>query len=714
MPEKSIREMNKLERQHYSLAARTFRATVMGAIVLGMAALLIGLGLYAYALGGQYVGEAFNLSRTVEGVIGKVVDVEPLADEVMQRYRGMTEEQRTGDEAAYRAVFEGIEEREDYRKTVSLLGYFLETSDVFDVYIAMFDLDTLKIVYVADPEEDPEYACPPGTAEVERKKGITDFMDWDGTGHLYDIERTDKYGWLATAGVPMRRENGEIYAFVLADVSIGNIANRMKSFVWQYALMMFILVNTVAILMARHMKKKLVQPINLIAEAAEAYAADKRGGIAGGDHFSKLGISTGDEVENLALIMKDMEADLGEYESNLTKITAEKERVGAELALATRIQADMLPNIFPAFPGRPEFDVFATMNPAKEVGGDFYDFFLIDENRLGLVMADVSGKGVPAALFMMISKILVQNYAMTGRSPKEVLESVNAQICANNREEMFVTVWFGILDLETGVLTAANAGHEYPVLKKPEGSFEIVKDRHGFVIGGMSGVKYREYELRLEPGSKLFLYTDGVPEATDAEGRLFGTDRMTEALRRAENGTPAEILGAVDDAVRIFVGDAPQFDDLTMLCVHYIGKNEKEGPNVKKKTLDAIIESIPELTEFIDAELEAAGCSFRAQTQIDVAIDEIFSNIARYAYPAGGGQATVSISIDGDPKVAVLTFTDSGIPYDPLKADDPDTTLSAQEREAGGLGVFIVKKTMDDVLYEYRDGCNVLTLKKTI
>ena len=249
----------------------------------------------------------------------------------------------------------------------------------------------------------------------------------------------------------------------------------------------------------------------------------------------------------------------------------EADRIETELSMATRIQADMLPNIFPAFPERDDFDVFASMNPAKEVGGDFYDFFLVDDDHLGLVMADVSGKGVPAALFMMISKILVQNYAMTGKDAAKALEAVNNQICLNNREEMFVTVWLGILDLRDGTLVAANAGHEYPVLRQPDGDFELIKDKHGFVIGGMSGVRYRPYTLQLRPGAKLFLYTDGVAEATNAKEELFGTDRMIEALRAAQDLRPQDVLASVNRAVDAFVQDAPQFDDLTMLCVQYNG-----------------------------------------------------------------------------------------------------------------------------------------------
>ncbi len=244
-------------------------------------------------------------------------------------------------------------------------------------------------------------------------------------------------------------------------------------------------------------------------------------------------------------------------------------RIESELNLASGIQADMLPNIFPAFPDRTEFDIYAAMDPAKEVGGDFYDFFLIDDDHLCMVMADVSGKGVPAALFMMASKIILANNAMMGKSPAEILTDTNAAICSNNREEMFVTVWLGILEISTGKLIAANAGHEYPVLKDPDGSFELVKDKHGFVIGGMDGVRYKEYELTMKPGSKLFLYTDGVPEATNARNEQFGAERMVDALNLDGDASPDQILKNVRRTVDDFVKDAEQFDDLTMLCLEY-------------------------------------------------------------------------------------------------------------------------------------------------
>ena len=307
--------------------------------------------------------------------------------------------------------------------------------------------------------------------------------------------------------------------------------------------------------------KKVQYNIHLYKETKDS--ADVVGNLAA--------IRTRNEIEQLSADVAGLTTEVDDYLRRIESITAEKERISTELSLATRIQADMLPNIFPAFPDRSEFDLFASMTPAREVGGDFYDFFLIDDDHLCMVVADVSGKSVPAALFMMASKILLKNNAMMGKSPAEILNAANAAICANNREEMFVTVWLGILEISTGKLTAANAGHEYPALKQQDGGFALLKDIHGFVLGGMDSVKYREYELQLEPGAKLFLYTDGVPEATDAANHMFGTKRMLAALNAEPEAAPVQLLGRVRSAVDSFVDDAEQFDDLTMLCMEYKG-----------------------------------------------------------------------------------------------------------------------------------------------
>ena len=277
------------------------------------------------------------------------------------------------------------------------------------------------------------------------------------------------------------------------------------------------------------------------------------------------------EIGRLSEDVSALAEEMDDYLNRIERISAERERVRTELNTATQIQASMLPCFFPPFPDRNEFDIYASMTPAREVGGDFYDFFLIDDDHLCMVIADVSGKGVPAALFMMASKIIISSHAKMGKSPAQILSDTNNAICKNNREEMFVTVWLGILEISTGRLTAANAGHEYPVLRKSGEPFRLIHDKHGFVIGGLEGIRYQEYELTLSKGSKLFVYTDGVPEAVNASNEMFGIERMLSALNDEPASGPETILRHVREAVDDFVQDAKQFDDLTMLCMEYRG-----------------------------------------------------------------------------------------------------------------------------------------------
>ena len=282
---------------------------------------------------------------------------------------------------------------------------------------------------------------------------------------------------------------------------------------------------------------------------------------------------TNDEIQTLAESFGKMTVRMKEYIDEVTKVTAEKERIGAELNVATQIQADMLPRIFPPFPERSEFEIYATMDPAKEVGGDFYDFFLIDDNHLGLVMADVSGKGVPAALFMVIAKTLIKNRALLGgATPSTILEYANEQLCEGNEAELFVTVWLAIIDLSTGKGLAANAGHEHPVIKRADGKWELVTYRHSPAVATMPGIRFKEHEFELNPGDRLFVYTDGVPEATDSNDELYGTDRLLDVLNNKEAATTDELLRNVRADIEQFVQGAPQFDDITMLGLYWFGK----------------------------------------------------------------------------------------------------------------------------------------------
>ena len=381
---------------------------------------------------------------------------------------------------------------------------------------------------------------------------------------------------LATALVPLYTMENELPALIGIDISVAAI--------WEAMMNMFIMLAVTIILITsigigvhyRVLERTLIQPIVTLKTGA-----DELVGKLDSEEVFVSDIHTGDEIEALAHSVEEMDRSLKQKTRELVEITAEQERLNTELELASSIQMDMLPCIFPPFPDRSEFDIYASMKPAKEVGGDFYDFFLIDQDHLGLVIADVSGKGIPAALFMMMVKIMVQNCVLAGLGPKQALEQVNQLISEKNKESMFVTVWLGVLDIPSGKLIAVNAGHEYPILKKPGGCYELYKDRHGMAVGMMEGIHYREYELQLEPESHIFVYSDGLAEANNSEEKLFGIDRTLVALNEVPDADAEETLNAVRRAVDTFVGDAAQFDDLTMMCIVYHGAEHAQVPEIK-------------------------------------------------------------------------------------------------------------------------------------
>lgn len=395
-------------------------------------------------------------------------------------------------------------------------------------------------------------------------------------------------------------------------------------------------------------------------------------------------------------------------------MTAEKQRIGTELDVASKIQRDMLPGIFPPFPDRGEIDLYASMTPAKEVGGDFYDFYFVDRDHLALTIADVSGKGVPASLFMVISKILLKNHAQNGGSPKEIPTYVNHQLYQNNDSFMFCTVWLGILELSTGKLVCANAGHEYPVLKRAGGVYEMIRDKHNAPLGIRDGLRYNEYELMLNPGDCLFEYTDGVTEATNAAEELFGEERLVDALNYNPNDVPENVIKGIYREIKSFVREAPQFDDITMLCIRYMGSDMEDNKNQVRITVPARVDSLDTITGFIEEQLEAAECPMKTVLAITLAVEEIFVNIAHYAYEGKAGDAEVIFSFDEGERVVQIVFEDRGIPFDPTTRPEPDTTQKPAERKIGGLGIHLVRKTMNKMEYKYEGGKNILTIQKRI
>lgn len=461
---------------------------------------------------------------------------------------------------------------EAYRRMAELLNTLKQDSQI--TYLSLVVPDEDSVTFYIDASvpamgDDPADQIPYGSdiLYIDAANDEKDLEKYEIAWELYAQNRgtdapvvTDNsYGYNYTSVSPILDEHGQAIAEIQYILDMQQVRDYLNSFLYTMLIISLGIVAVALVCYVLFVRRVVTTPIGKLAKFTQGITA------SGAFEDQRIVMKTGDEIEDLGNSFNYMLEELERYIENLSAITAEKERIGAELGVATQIQASMLPCIFPAFPDRPEFDIFASMTPAKEVGGDFYDFFLVDDDHLALVIADVSGKGVPAALFMVIAKTLLKNCAQTGASPKAVLEKVNNQLCENNEAEMFVTVWLGILEISTGRLTAANAGHEYPALKRADGAYELVQDKHGFVLAGMEGSRYREYELKLEPGDTLFVYTDGVAEATDAHDQLYGTDRMLTALNSHKNALPEELLPSLKADIDAFVGGAPQFDDITML-----------------------------------------------------------------------------------------------------------------------------------------------------
>ena len=469
------------------------------------------------------------------------------------------------DPEAYYAYFENLQNSDMYRETMDALNEVrIGTSSTALSYVILVPGKNY-CVYIIDASSDN--IIPLGSLYDIDTSQYVGSTNREFKGY---ISESDTYGLVHTDGFYCCTYESEgIYSYLLSDIPFTNVLNRAHTFILQAAGLCLIITIIVFLLINYLIQKHFLRPLTSITNTSknfvETYKDNSTNNVFDDIYKGKIR-----ELQDLSSSLKTMETDLNTYVSDLETLTEEKTRLSTELKLAESIQSDMLPNIFPAFPERSEFDIFASMDPAREVGGDFYDFFLIDKDHLALVMADVSGKGIPAALFMMMSKILIKNCAMLGISPSEVLERVNNLICQNNKNDMFVTVWFGIFDIPGGMITCANAGHEYPIFKRAGGQFEIIKDRHGFVIGSMPNMKYKEYTLQFHNGDTLFVYTDGLPEATDKNSTLFGMERIIESLNRDPARPSKELLKDMTKDVDEFLQGAPQFDDLTMLAIQGI------------------------------------------------------------------------------------------------------------------------------------------------
>jgi sigma-B regulation protein RsbU (phosphoserine phosphatase) len=437
--------------------------------------------------------------------------------------------------------------------------------------------------------------------------------------------------------------------------------------------------------------------------------------VGGANLDREVQIKTGDELEELALSFNAMTRRLRGHIAETARVSAERERISTELDVATRIQIGILPGVFPPFPGRRnDFELYAETHPAREVGGDFYDFFFIDDDHIAVVIADVSGKGVPAALFMVIAKTLIKNHVQSGEDPALALENINRQLCDNNIEDMFVTVWLGIIEISSGLLRYINVGHNPPLVKRGGRPFAFLVSPPDLVLGGMDDTLYHCREIALENGDILFCYTDGIPEAAGPGETFYGKERLRAFLDARAELSPRTLLSLLLKDIGEFSGGEEQSDDITMLFFRL-----NRGDSARSVILKAETGELDTLNAFIGGVMDAAGCPEEVRRQVELAAEEIFVNAVTYAYRDRPGERSFGIlavcGVEKGPAGTVLTlsFADRGTPFNPLEKADPDLTLPLEEREAGGLGVLLVKRMTDSIEYGYIEGMNRLTITKS-
>ena len=679
-----------------------------GLILAIVLVLSIGLAAFAYHVNSERVNKYYMQTTShAASAVAAFCDgdkTEELLNAIKtDEFKAIREEALEAD--GDQMIIDWLKERglyDTYTSMRTMLGTYRERLGAEFVYVQ--SLENNYSINIVDPDEAVLYT---GSLEPTPEG----YEKYQSNQHIDSVVSNTEYGWLCSAYEPIVNSRGENVAMVGIDINMNEVMEERGRFLTTMVLFAAALMIVSCVITVFMMSRIATKPLSMLAKATTGFAEDSDDTTEYlKEKIINLPINSKDEIGDLYQEIRVMQGRIVEYLNNLTKVTAEKERIGAELNIAAQIQADMLPRIFPPFPDRTDFDIYATMDPAKEVGGDFYDFYMLDDDHLCMVMADVSGKGVPASLFMTIAKTLIKNRAQLGEKPAEILYNVNNQLCDGNDAELFVTVWLAIIELSTGKGVAANAGHEHPAIRRKDGSFELVLYRHAPAVATMEGIRFKEHEFQLHPGDSLFVYTDGVTEATNLNDELFGTQRMLDALNRDPEAMPRQMLQAVRDDIDAFVGTAPQFDDITMMGLKYNG-SEKQN-NTARLTIDAKTENLEKVLGFTEEQLTKADCPVKQLTQIGVAVEEIFVNIAMYAYGDKTGKADIFIDIGENPREAVITFRDKGMAFNPLAKEDPDVSQSAEERQIGGLGIYIVKKTMDQVEYRRENDENILTIWK--
>jgi sigma-B regulation protein RsbU (phosphoserine phosphatase) len=462
--------------------------------------------------------------------------------------------------------------KEHYRVDYIYIYKPLNTNDVDNMMNVMAGITSQERA-----EDEAYYSVELGslTGEDNSAEVAGHFMEgMDSEDVTFFAQNTEEFGHMYTGMTALRDSSGKPVAMLAADVSIDSIYQTRIYYIIIISVAAIVLMIISLVSMNTWLKKRVVNPLQRLRDTAGSFVESSHHAESPDDLvITDPEIHTEDEMEALSNSITEMFEDMKHYMTDLVYVTKEKERIGAELNVATQIQADMLPNIFPAFPERDDLNIYASMTPAKEVGGDFYDFFFVDPDHLAIVMADVSGKGVPAALFMVIAKTLIKSVFQSGGGAGDSLADVNNRLCEGNEAGLFVTVWMAVIDLKTGEGVSLNAGHEHPALCKAGGDYELVVYKHSVAVAAMEDMIFRERRFKMDKGDKLFVYTDGVAEATNADNELFGTDRMIETLNKNKDKTLKEQVDGMKESIDEFVQDAPQFDDITMLCFEYKGQD---------------------------------------------------------------------------------------------------------------------------------------------
>jgi sigma-B regulation protein RsbU (phosphoserine phosphatase) len=571
-----------------------------------------------------------------------------------------------------------------------------------------FDLDDGTVVLFSDDavvlSDNPVYEV--GTTVKDlfgaRNEDILENLSRTGEMRqmLYDVhsvkelmERTADNETTSQLGYMRVGESSGLYVMMAMPSSMV-FATRSTAMFWTTVSMAVVLL-VIYVLAARLLFKVVVRPIN---KTNKSLAKITEGNLG-------ESVEVRENVE-FASLSDGINQTVGALKGWIAEAETRMER---ELATAKAIQASALPRTFPPFPEVDKFDIFASMDAAKEVGGDFFDFFLIDERTLGFLIADVSGKGVPGALFMMAAKTEIKNYMSTGMGLKQAIASANAQLCANNDAGMFVTVWAATLDYESGELTYVNAGHNPPLLRH-KGEWVWLKEKGGLFLGTFDTAKYKQAKLELEEGDELLLYTDGVNEAFSPDEEEYGNDRLEGFLSDHAHMHPRDLVRSLRADVAQWADGAEQSDDVTILSLEYGVAPEVTG----SLTLVAVLENLEKATEFVDEELDRRLCPADVKSKIDIALEELFVNVCRYAYADREevGSVRVSYVYTTDPSAITVELCDQGVPFNPLTLEDPTKPSNVQEAKIGGLGIFMVKKSMDDFTYLHDGESNIVVFRK--